>query len=97
MKKIEAIIPHSRLDEAFSALKGLDIGGLTYYDTKGRGQIPTPELHSGRGTSTYRPEFNVNTMIVLVVRDSNVSPIVDKILGSPGTDWQEKEKYSYPI
>jgi nitrogen regulatory protein P-II 1 len=85
MKKIEAIVPHSRLDKAFSALKGLDIGGLTYFDSKGRGQIPTPELHSGRGTSTYRPEFNVNDMIVLVVRDSVVDLIVDKILSSTST------------
>ena len=63
MKKIEAVVPHARLGNAFAALKELDLGGLTYYDSKGRGQNPTPELHSGRGTSTYRPEFNVNATI----------------------------------
>ena len=53
MKKIEAVIPHSRMETAFSVLKGFPIGGFTYYDSKGRGQIPTPIIHTGRGTSVY--------------------------------------------
>jgi nitrogen regulatory protein P-II 1 len=85
MKKIVAVVPQARLGNAFAALKELDLGGLTYYDSKGRGQNPTPELHSGRGTSTYRPEFNVNATIEVVVNDSMVDKIVDKILGSVST------------
>ncbi|HEX2557403.1 MAG TPA: P-II family nitrogen regulator [Nitrososphaera sp.] len=85
MKKIEAVVPAARLDKAFAALKELNLGGLTYYDSKGRGQIPRPEIHSGRGTGTYRPEFNVNTTIVLVVKDSMVNKVVDKILESTST------------
>jgi nitrogen regulatory protein P-II 1 len=85
MKKIEAVVPAARIDKAFSALKELNLGGLTYYDSKGRGQIPRPEIHSGRGTGTYRPEFNVNTTIVLVVKDSMLTKVVDKILESTST------------
>jgi nitrogen regulatory protein P-II 1 len=85
MKKIEAIIPQSRLESVFEALKELNLGGLTYYDSKGRGQIPTPEIQSGRGTSTYRPEFNVNATIVLIVKDSVVNKAVDKIINSTST------------
>lgn len=85
MKKIEAVVPQARLESAFAALNELDLGGLTYYDSKGRGQIPPPELRSGRGTSTYRPQFNVNAIIELVVNDSMVDKIVDKILGSTST------------
>jgi nitrogen regulatory protein P-II 1 len=85
MKRIEAVVPAARLDKAFAALKELNLGGLTYYDSKGRGQIPRPEIHSGRGTGTYRPEFNVNTTIVLVVKDSMVNKVVDKILESTST------------
>ena len=85
MKKIEAVVPSARLSRAFDALKELNLGGLTYYDSKGRGQIPRPEIHSGRGTGTYRPEFNVNATIVLVVKDSMVNSIVDKLLESTST------------
>lgn len=85
MKKIEAVVPAARLDKAFAALKELDLGGYTYYDTKGRGQIPRPEIHSGRGTGVYRPEFNVNSTIVVVTKDSMVNKVIDKILQSTST------------
>ncbi len=82
MKKIEAVVPSARLDRTFSALKELNLGGITYYDSKGQGQIPRPEMHSGRGTGTFRPEFNVNATIVIVAKDAMVSKVVDKILES---------------
>jgi nitrogen regulatory protein P-II 1 len=82
LKRIEAIVPAARLENAFAALKELDLGGFTYYDSRGRGQIPRPEIHSGRGTSTYRPEFNVNATIVVVTRDSMVDDVISKILDS---------------
>ena len=85
MKKIEAVVPSARLERAFASLKDLDLGGLTYYDSKGRGQIPRPEIHSGRGTGTYRPEFNVNATIVIVTKDSLASKVVEKLLESTST------------
>ncbi len=85
MKRIEAIVPSARLDKAFAALKELDLGGFTYYDSKGQGQIPRPEIHSGRGTGTYRPEFNVNSTIVVVTKDSMVDKVIEKILQSTST------------
>lgn len=85
MKKIEAVVPSARLDRAFAALKELDLGGFTYYDSKGQGSIPRPEIQSGRGTGTYRPEFNVNSTIVVVAKDSMANMVVDKILESAST------------
>ena len=85
MKKVEAVIPHSRMQNAFSALRELDLGGLTYYESKGRGEIPTPVIHGGRGTSVYRPEFNVNVTISIVVRDPIAENVVEKILESTST------------
>ena len=85
MKKIEAIVPAARLDSAFAALGELGLGGFTYYESRGRGQIPRPEIHSGRGTSTYRPEFNVNATIVVVTHDSMADKVISKILESTST------------
>ncbi|MFL6308507.1 MAG: P-II family nitrogen regulator [Nitrososphaera sp.] len=82
MKKIEAVVPAARLESAFASLKELDLGGFTYYDSRGRGQIPRPQIHSGRGTSTYRPEFNVNATIVVVAKDSMVDSVISNILDS---------------
>ena len=85
MKKIEAIVPAARLESAFAALGDLGLGGFTYYDSKGRGQIPRPEIHSGRGTGTYRPEFNVNATIVVVSNESMADNVISKILESTST------------
>ena len=82
MKKIEAVVPAARLESAFAALAELDLGGFTYYDSRGRGQVPRPEIHAGRGTSTYRPEFNINSTIVVVTKDSMVDSVISKILDS---------------
>jgi nitrogen regulatory protein P-II 1 len=85
MKRIEAIIPQSKMSDAFSALKELNIGGFTYYDSKGRGLNPPAAVHSGRGTSLYTPEFNPNLTIFTVVDDTMVDQVVNKILASTST------------
>jgi Nitrogen regulatory protein PII len=85
MKKIEAVVPSARLEKAFSALRELDLGGLTYYDSKGQGQIPRPEMNTGRGTGTFRPEFNVNAIIVIVAKDGIANKVIDKIVDSTST------------
>jgi len=85
MKKIEAVMPHARLELVLSALKDMGLGGLTYYESKGRGQNPRPILHSGRGTSTYTPEFNLNATLVVVVKDSAVDSILNAVLENSST------------
>lgn len=85
MKKIEAVIPHARLERAFAALKELNLGGITYFESKGRGEVPRPQIHSGRGTGTYTPEFNINSTVMVVVSDSMVDKVVEKILESTST------------
>ena len=85
MKKIEAVVPSARLERAFAALRDLNLGGLTYYDSKGQGQVPRPEIHSGRGTGTYRPEFNVNATIVVVTQDNMAAKVIEKLVESTST------------
>jgi hypothetical protein len=70
------VIPHERLKKASSELLQFPIGGFTHYESKARGQIPTPVIHTGRGTSVYRPEFNVNIMISVVVQDNLVTEYI---------------------
>ncbi len=85
MKRIEAIVPQGRLRQTFDGLKQLGLGGYTYYEAKGRGEAPITSVHTGRGTTRYTPAFNVNAVIVLVVRDSMVNTVIDNILNSTST------------
>ena len=85
MKKIEAIVPHGRVDRTFEGLKQLGLGGLTYYESKGRGQAPRPVVHGGRGTTSFVPEFNLNALLVLVVGDSTADKVVENIVSNTST------------
>jgi nitrogen regulatory protein P-II 1 len=85
MKKIEAVLPQARVELVLSALKDMGLGGLTYYESKGRGQNPRPQLQSGRGTSTYTPEFNLNATLVVVVKDEVADNILNAILENSST------------
>jgi nitrogen regulatory protein PII len=83
MKKIEAIIPHSRMDSIFQALEKKGIN-FTYYDVRGRGQIPTQVVEYGRGTGTFREEFNTNALLMTIVNDSMKEMVIDTISNSGG-------------
>jgi nitrogen regulatory protein P-II 1 len=72
----------SRLYHAFDALRDLNLGGLTYYDSKGRGEIPRRPRVSGRGTGLYVPPFNANSTIVIVTDDAMADKVIDKIVQS---------------
>ena len=82
MKKIEAVIPMARLYHAFDALRTLNLGGLTYYDSKGRGEIPRRPRISGRGTGLIEPPFNANSTIVIVTDDATAEKVIEKIVES---------------
>lgn len=81
MKKVEAIVPFSRSDSIFKALEKRGIN-FTYYDVRGRGQIPTQVVEYGRGTGTFREEFNTNVLVMSIVDDSMKEMVIDTILSS---------------
>ena len=78
-------MPHARLEMVLSALKDMGLGGITYYESKGRGRNPPPLLHSGRGTSVYTPEFNPNATLVIVAKDAAVENILNVIVENSST------------
>ena len=84
MKKIEAIVPLSRMRATFDALEKTGVN-FTYFDSRGRGQIPTQEVEYDRGTGTFREEFNTNALVVAVVKDSMVEKVIDTILKGAST------------
>ena len=80
MKRIEAIVPQGTTEDTARELMKLGVSGLTIYDSKGKGQVERPQVVSGRGTGSYRPEFNSNSTFVIVVKDSMADKVVDQIL-----------------
>ncbi|HYL58457.1 MAG TPA: P-II family nitrogen regulator [Candidatus Acidoferrales bacterium] len=83
MKRVEAIIKPSKLDEVKDALHALGVTGLTVSEVKGFGrQKGHTEMY--RGTE-YTVDFLPKLMIVVVVVDDLVEPVVKSIADSART------------
>jgi nitrogen regulatory protein P-II 1 len=83
MKKIEAIIQRSKLEEVQNALGEIGIEGMTVCEVKGFGR-------QNRHTETYRSgeymlDFLPKLRIDLVVGDQNAERAVSAIIKSAGT------------
>jgi nitrogen regulatory protein P-II 1 len=84
MKRIDAVIPAERLTNVNDALRKAGVGGLTIFDSKGRGQNPPQQRTAGRG-GVFTPEFNTNSSIMIVVKDSDADKVVQAILQGAST------------
>ena len=84
MKLVTAIIKPFKLDEVKSALKGIDVVGLTLTQVQGFGR-------QGGHTETYRGaeykiDFVPKVRIEAVVSDDTVDSVVDTIVSAARTD-----------
>jgi nitrogen regulatory protein PII len=62
-----------------------DVGGLTFYDIKGRGRTKQQPVAVGRGVMRYVPEFGSRVKIEVLVSNEKVKRIVDDILANIST------------
>ena len=85
MKKLDIIIPHERLSEVNDILHKHKVGGITFYDIKGRGRAKQEPVAVGRGVMRYVPEFGSRTKIEVLVKDSLSKQIIDDLLKKVST------------
>jgi nitrogen regulatory protein P-II 1 len=83
MKKIEAIIKPFKLDDVKTALKEIDIQGMTVTEVKGFGRTGgKSEIYRG---SAYVVDFVPKVKVEIVVPDNLVQQVMDAILTSAKT------------
>jgi nitrogen regulatory protein P-II 1 len=83
MKRVEAIIRPSKLDEVKDAVHALGVTGLTVSEVKGFGrQKGHTEMY--RGTE-YTVDFLPKLLIIIVVVDDLVEPVVKAIADTSRT------------
>jgi nitrogen regulatory protein P-II 1 len=85
LKRIDLIIPHERLRDLNDLMREHDVGGLTFYDIKGRGRTKQQPVAVGRGVMRYVPEFGSRVKIEVLVSNEKVKRIVDDILANIST------------
>jgi nitrogen regulatory protein P-II 1 len=80
VKRLDIIIPHERLSEVNDILHKHKVGGITFYDIKGRGRAKQEPVAVGRGVMRYVPEFGSRTKIEVLVKDSLSKVIIEDLL-----------------
>jgi nitrogen regulatory protein P-II 1 len=80
VKRLDIIIPHERLSEVNDILHKHKVGGITFYDIKGRGRAKQEPVAVGRGVMRYVPEFGSRTKIEVLVKDSLSKQIIEDLL-----------------
>ena len=80
MKRLDIIIPQERLPEVNEILHRHKVGGMTFYDIKGRGRAKREPVSVGRGVMRYVPEFGFRTKIEVLVSDELAKVIVKDLL-----------------
>ena len=88
MKQIEVVIAHERLATVNAILYKHHVGGLMFYDIKGRGRVKrevpvnTDAYNYGK---KYVPEFGSRTKIDLLVSDPLAKRLVDDLIKNLST------------
>ena len=93
MKQLDIIVPHERLSDVNQILYNHKVGGMLYYDIKGRGRAERPERTQRLSTEAggystgkrYVPEFGTRTKIEVLVPDSTYKQLVEEIIKTVST------------
>ena len=80
MKRLDLIVAHEHVREVNDILHRYKVGGMTFYDIRGRGRSKYEPVDVGRGIRRYVPEFGSWTKVEILVADSQAKKIIDDIL-----------------
>lgn len=79
------IVPHEALRDLNELMREHDVGGLTFYDIKGRGRTKQEPVAVGRGVMRYVPDFGSRMKVEVLVSNEKVKRIIDDIIARFGT------------
>jgi nitrogen regulatory protein P-II 1 len=86
MKKIEVIIPDSKLRDAHAILGNVNSGGMSYYTVEGSGRVKAEGIIVGRGTIETQPEYIPRTKIDAIVKDDQIEELVSELTDKLGSE-----------
>ena len=76
MIKVEVIIPQNDIGSISEGLKKIGVGGLTVSKIRGRGKKAPPEVHVGRGTGIFTPEFGDKYVLDVIVSNDKEQAVI---------------------
>ena len=95
MIRIDVYLSNNEVMAISEGLKKINVGGLTVIKKRGRGKKPPPQIHAGKGSMIYQPQFTDKYVIELIIveekKDDAIKIICDnstrgKIFITPNID-----------
>lgn len=84
MIRIDVYLTNNEVMKISEALKEINVGGLTVTKKRGRGKKPPPEIHAGKGSMIFQPQFTEKYVIELIV-DNEMKEDAVKIIRQNST------------
>jgi nitrogen regulatory protein P-II 1 len=97
MKRLDIIVPHERVGEINDILHKHNVGGMTFYDVKGRGRSKNEPVYVGTGVMKYIPEFGLATKVEVLVPDPQSKQIIDDIVNITSVDSSSGKIFVYDV
>ena len=79
MIRITAILSFNDVMSISENLKKIEIGGLTLTKERGRGKNPPPEIHSGKGSAIFTPQFSQKYVVKAFVSEDKEDQVIEII------------------
>ena len=79
MIRIEVYLPNNDVMAISEALKKINVGGLTVIKKRGRGKKPPPEIHAGKGSMIFTPQFTEKYVIELFINENKKDDAIEII------------------
>ena len=87
MKKVEIITLNGHLGDVHGALKEMNVGGMSHYPVEGAGRVKAdPVLAETHPTAL--PEYIMRHKVEVVVKDSQVEQLINKVMERMADDPQ---------
>jgi len=85
MKQIQAVVQSDRLREVIDAMEKVGVGGITVFQSRGRGKAQRPYIESARGTGVHVAQFNPLDTLFAVVEDKKTEDLIQAITEAAST------------
>ena len=77
--RMEVYLPQNDVMAISEGLKKMDVGGLTVIKKRGRGKHPPPEIHAGKGSMVFTPQFTEKYVVELIIDEKRKQEAIEII------------------
>ena len=84
--RIEVYLPQNDVMAISEGLKKMDVGELTVIKKRGRGKYPPPEIHAGKGSIVFTPQFTEKFVVELIIDEKRKQEAIEIIRANSKKD-----------